>query len=183
VRFETAINLTILNTLATDILAWWQDAYAGLASDNVRLREIVATDMGSPTGPQVSIAAPIGTVGDQSGPQLPNNNTLTVSFRTANRGRSFRGRNYVVGLVRDNVLDNNVVIGYANQVQTVYEQLLPTGTILTDGTWVIASRFSGVDGDGKPIPRAVGVTTPVTSVVIVDGIVDSQRRRLPGRGK
>jgi hypothetical protein len=89
----------------------------------------------------------------------------------------------VVGLVRDNVLDNNVVIGYANQVQTVYEQLLPTGTILTDGTWVIASRFSGVDGDGKPIPRAVGVTTPVTSVVIVDGIVDSQRRRLPGRGK
>jgi cation transporter-like permease len=51
-------------------------------------------------------------------------------------------------------------------------------------TWVIASRFSGVDPDtGDPIPRVAGVTTPVTNVVCTDATLDAQRRRLPGRGQ
>jgi len=36
---------------------------------------------------------------------------------------------------------------------------------------------------GKPIPRTTGIATKITSVVIVDNIVDAQRRRLPKRGK
>jgi hypothetical protein len=49
---------------------------------------------------------------------------------------------------------------------------------------VIASRFSGVDPDtGKPIPRTAGVTTNVITVVAADLVIDSQRRRLPGRGQ
>jgi len=52
------------------------------------------------------------------------------------------------------------------------------------GYYSTAQGFGGVDPDtGKPIPRAEGVTTPVQSVVITDTIVDSQRRRLPGRGR
>lgn len=182
-RFETAINATILSTLGADLLEWWTTFYAPLTSDNTILREIVCTDMASATGPQVSTPAPISTTGTSSGPQLPNNNTLTVSFRTANRGRAFRGRNYIVGLVRDVVLDNTAIPGYITTVIDAYEQLLPLHTTLSNGQWVIASRFQGVDADGDPIPRAVGVATPVTAVVVVDSTVDSQRRRLPGRGK
>jgi len=48
---------------------------------------------------------------------------------------------------------------------------------------VVVSRFSGVDADGHPIPRTTGVSTLVASVAIVDPVIDSQRRRLPGRGQ
>jgi hypothetical protein len=64
---------------------------------------------------------------------------------------------------------------------TAYEQLLTVGSIIS-AEWVIVSRFSGVDADKKPIPRAAAVITPITAVTVVDNIVDSQRRRLPGRG-
>jgi hypothetical protein len=45
------------------------------------------------------------------------------------------------------------------------------------------SRYSGIGTDGKPIPRTEGIATPVTQVVITDHTIDSQRRRLPGRGR
>jgi hypothetical protein len=44
------------------------------------------------------------------------------------------------------------------------------------------SRYSGVDEDGRPIPRVAGETADILSVLVVDATVDSQRRRLPGRG-
>jgi hypothetical protein len=63
-----------------------------------------------------------------------------------------------------------------------YSLLLDFGQDI-GASWVVVSRFSGVDANGDPIPRAAGVTTPITSVLVVDNIVDSQRRRLPGRGR
>ena len=65
-----------------------------------------------------------------------------------------------------------------------YNGILTTVTATpSPWVWVIVSRYSGVDGDGRPVPRVAGVTTPVTNVVAVDGTVDSMRRRLPGRGR
>jgi len=182
-RFETDPTSVLLEQLAADLLQWWIDSYADICSDEVELREVVCTDQSSATGPQASLPAPIGANGNLTGNTLPNSNSLTVSFRTNNRGRSFRGRNYIAGLTVGVVVENNAVPGYMASVVAAYETLLPSGGALTSGTWVVASRFSGVDGDGKPVPRVTGVTTPITSVVIVDSIVDSQRRRLPGRGK
>jgi hypothetical protein len=49
--------------------------------------------------------------------------------------------------------------------------------------WVVVSRFSGVDAEGHPIPRAAGVVNIITAVLAVDNTVDSQRRRLPHRGQ
>jgi len=42
--------------------------------------------------------------------------------------------------------------------------------------FVVVSKKSG------GLPRAIGLSTPVQQSVIVDNILDSQRRRLPGRG-
>jgi len=183
VRFEASVSPTILENLAADFLGWWINDYADIVSDELELREVVATDLSSQTGPQFSLPAPIGSNGNITGSVLSNNVSLCVSFRTANRGRSFRGRNYIAGVPVASVVQNNAVTGYVAAVVTAYEKLLPGGGALTSGTWVVASRFSGVDSEGKPIPRAAGVTTPITGVVVVDSTVDSQRRRLPGRGK
>lgn len=181
-RFGSTPTAAMLTDLNNELLAWWIDAYAPLVSTAVSLREIVCTDQTSATGPQVSLPAPPGSDGTDSAPPLPNNVTLAVSFRTALRGRSFRGRNYIVGITEDSNTGSEVTGAYASAVSAAYEQLLSGGGVLGDEIWVVASRFSGVDVNGHPIPRVAGISTPITSVVVVDLTIDSQRRRLPGRG-
>lgn len=171
-----------LLSLNNALLAWWADFYAPLISSEVQLVEIACTSMDSATGPQVVLPPATALFGTQVEPSLPNNVTLTVSFRTASRGRSFRGRNYVVGLIEQQVLRNTILDEVATGWQDAYSELL--GFADTPGfSWVVASRFSGVDPvTGQPIPRVTGVATQITSVTVVDKIVDSQRRRLPKRG-
>ena len=181
-EFPTAITAEDLVSLATDLTTWWGDNIQPIVWGGVTLREIVCTDMSSETGAQGSFATETPTVGDLDEPPLPTGTSLAISFRTALRGRSFRGRNYAVGLVKShttgpNTFTDAIVTAY----QTAYNNLIAVATG-AGFTWVVVSRFSGVDAEGKPIPRALGVTTPVTSVVMTDNIVDSQRRRLPGRG-
>lgn len=175
-------NVEMLS-LGDDLVTWWINFYAPNIWAGVQLREVIVTNLTSATADQVSSTVPPSTVGQLSTDPLPTNVSLTVSFRTALRGRSFRGRNYVVGMVEDqtvgaNAVDNAVIADWI----TCYEELL-TIAASNNAVWVVVSRFSGVDGNGDPIPRASGVTTPINSVVIVDNVVDSQRRRLPGRGR
>lgn len=182
IEFPAAISPSDLLTLANDIDSWWETFYGPLVSDGVQLHEVVATDMTSASSGQVSVTPAIAAIGGQSSPDLPSNASLTISFRTALRGRSFRGRNYLVGLTEDTNTGNIINDAFLALVVAAYEELLPGGSALSAGEWVVASRFSGVDTNGVPIPRVAGVTTPITTVVIVDNVIDSQRRRLPGRG-
>lgn len=170
--------------LASNIVIWWDTSIAPLLPVDVVLREVVVTDLTSATGPQYSSALDGSNAGTLGQPALPNNVTLAVSFRTALRGRSFRGRNYVPALTEGQVVNNtvnsSVLLDYTNAYNAIITEVAPS-----DGpwTWVIVSRYSGVDSEGKPIPRVAGVTTPVQAAVIVDATIDSMRRRLPGRGR
>ena len=181
-RFLDPYTAAEMTLLGDNLLVWWQDELEPLVSSGVQLREIVVTDMNSATGPQVSVVPPSTVTGDNTANIVPGNVTLSVSFRTANRGRSFRGRNYIVGLTEDQVTGNDFATGITALFQAAYEALIPVAAA-SDTEWVIASRFSGVDPvTGDPIPRTTGIATPVTSVVVVDNFVDSQRRRLTTRG-
>jgi len=172
-----------LHELATEVLGWWNTSYSGIVSVGVSLREVVCTDQTTETSGQVILSA--GTAnGILTGVQLPSNVSFSVSFHTTSRGRAFRGRNYLVGFT-DGQLDttNTVTDDYVEAVIAAYNDF--NDTIGTAGwQWVIASRFSGVDPDThKPIPRTAGVTTPVSNAAVADKTLDSQRRRLPGRGQ
>jgi hypothetical protein len=171
-----------LVTLANNVAGWWIDNYAPLVGAEVILREVYVSSQHSADGPTSTFVPPVTTTGAISEEVMPNNVALTVSFRTAFRGRSRRGRNYVVGLVQSQVVVNTITAAVAASWIDAYEAV-GTAVSGTGFTWVVASRFSGVDADGRPIPRAEGIVTPVSAVVIVDRIVDSQRRRLPGRGQ
>jgi hypothetical protein len=116
------------------------------------------------------------------GDPTPANVSLAVSFRTAGRGRSSRGRNYFVGFVDDQVTGNVVNNSDAVDIRNAYAALIAAAAT-ANVSWVVVSRFSGVDADGKPIPRAAGVTSLINAVSLVDNDVDSQRRRLNGRGR
>jgi len=176
-------DATALSELGNLLLDWWIARYKPLTSIACFLREVVVSSMTTESSPQVSVPAPSDTHGDATDEIMPGNVSICVSFRTGLRGRSFRGRNYFAGLTIGQVTGSEVISTQITAITTAYG-FLGADISATDWTWVIASRFSGVDPDtGKPIPRAEGVTTPVQSVVITDTIVDSQRRRLPGRGR
>ena len=172
-----------LVTLGNSFLTWWAAFYAVGVSSAVTLNEIFIRELSTASSIVQTTPAPTPhPAGDRSAASLPNNVAVTVSFRTGLSGRFARGRNYVSGLSEDAVVLNTVDSAVLADIQAGYEALQDVASDNT-ATWVVVSRFSGVDGDGVPIPRVEGVTTPITAVIIVDSIIDSQRRRLPGRGQ
>jgi hypothetical protein len=171
-----------LLSLGNALISWWTTNRAPLAPASVVLSEVVCTDLSSATGAQATAVPLASTPGTMGSPVLPSNDSFTISFRTAFRGRSFRGRNYMVGLGTTQVAGNNLVLGYADAFVSAYEAL-PALATAEGCTWVVVSRYSGIDPvTKKPIPRAAGIATPIDTVLYTDLVVDSQRRRLPGRG-
>lgn len=169
--------------IGNGLLIWWTTLYSVFVSEAVTLREIYITDLETSTGFTVTVPAPAPAPhGARSTSVLPNHVALTVSFRTNSRGRSYRGRNYISGFAEDQVVANTVDSGTLTDITDAYEGLTAVASDV-DATWVVVSRFAGVDGDGHPIPRVLGFGTNITAVTIVDPIVDSQRRRLPTRGQ
>lgn len=182
-RFPSPPAEGVLSTLATNVASWWVNEYAPLVVQAVTLREILVTDLTTATGPQATFVPPTLTQGENLQGGLANSLTMSISFRTANRGRSFRGRNYIVGLSISDINGTNTVKPTTIQAFITAYEGLHTVANDSDAVWVVVSRFSGVNAAGKPIPRATGLSTEVTTVVIVDNVLDNQRRRLPKRGQ
>lgn len=172
-----------LANLTANVFSWWNTSIVTLLNEGFSSLRASARDLTSPTG--LSFETALGAAaGSVTGEAAPNNVAPAVSFRTGLAGRSFRGRNYVPGISNSDVVGNNIDAGWRDDILTGYSLLLPGGTVLPAGfIWVVVSRFSGVDVDGAPVPRLEGIVTTITAVIFTDTIVDSQRRRLPGRGK
>jgi hypothetical protein len=168
-----AYDAAELTTLATEVRDWAIEFLLPQMASAVVMTGVKATSLESDTAPAIEITG--GGPGGVAGAALPNNVALVVKFLTAARGRSGRGRNYFPGLTEANVVANTVDASVANAIVDAYEQLLEAGTI-TEGAWVVVSRFEDL------APRDPGISQLVTSVALTDRIVDSQRRRLPGRG-
>lgn len=164
-----------LATLATEIITWWTANLASNTVMGVALRAVKATSLESDTAPAFELPATPGTGGTFSGVALPNNVTMAVKFLTDGRGRSARGRNYIVGIPDSEVTGNTISAAYRNSIVSAYNELRDS-TVITSGEHVVVSRFTGGN------PRTTGLAQEVTGVAITDAIVDSQRRRLPGRG-
>lgn len=164
-----------MNTLALQLQAWWVAEIAPNLSVQLTLNEIYITDLQSESGETYSGIVAAGSQGQINDNALPGNVALCVSFRTAQRGRSFRGRNYVPGLAETSVAGNTVEAGVVNNLQAGYGALISTAAA-AGFPWVVVSRYSGGD------PRPVGLATNITGARVVDPFVDSQRRRLTGRG-
>lgn len=171
---------TEMADLAQVLAAWWPANVAAYVSNELSLTRVDVRGLDSATAATHSepvIPAAPGTINDQA---LPGNCSLCISFRTALGGRSFRGRNYVPGITEGNSTGSQVASANANGILTAYNGLqayVAANAFAATWTWVVVStRAGGVD-------RAAGVTTPITSAILVDYVVDSQRRRLPGRGR
>lgn len=174
-RAPAAWSAGSLAALGAGLVTWWTTGPRAVLSDDLVLREVYCVDLSSANGPTHTETVVNDPGGPIAGEALPNNCALCVSFRTANRGRSFRGRNYVAGINEGDVTANLVTQVTADGILQGYQDLI---TYFSESgiDWVVVSRYA----NGQP--RATGIATPVTAVTLVDRYIDSQRRRLPGRG-
>lgn len=173
---------TPLTQAATDAIA---DFLAGLLSDFADVIEddfswtgIEVTDLRTLDGPQYSSDSSFPVQGNIDGQPLPPAVAGLISWGTARRGRSFRGRTYVAGFAETGSTGTHMET-------TAHTALaaLADGLMNPDFNLGIISRYSGytVDPDtGRkiPTPRDPGIITDVTSRVVHD-LWATQRRRQP----
>jgi hypothetical protein len=172
---EPPLTPTTLNDLAVIVESWWADNISPILSTTLSLNEIVVTSLASETAPQIVFTTGLPDTGGNANAALPNNVSWAIKFNTANRGRSGRGRNFIVGLTEEVVSASQLNVITAAQLVDGYLDLL-ADLSGGDWTWVVYSRFE------DKVERTTGLAQEVISVGYTDLIVDSQRRRLPGRG-
>ena len=174
--FKADFTAADMADLAEALYGAWYTNLADITSSTVLLREVFVTDLRTEDGATAGYASnpPVG--GNNVNESVSNNTTLCLSLRTGGRGRSRRGRLYIVGLTENVVSDNRVSVAARNAWNAGWAALLdPDNT--AGFQWCVLSRRN----EGVLRPVAVGAT--ITQVLFVDDVVDSQRRRLPGRGR
>lgn len=162
--------------LAAALSNWYAASLRPIQSNQVTLREIYVRDLGSNEFIDYTLTFISGNVGERTSPAMPNNVTLSVSFRTGIGGRTARGRNYFIGLTDNQVTNNNVEPSEATLIVAAYEDIIADVNSV-ELKWCVVSRYL------NKTKRTEAVSRDVTAVALANTVVDSQRRRLPGRGK
>ena len=168
-----------MEELAEGMIDWWVANIKPSVSVDLSLIQVDVTDMSEQNAPGISWGTGLPQAGiTGTGTTLPNSISCVFTKRTALRGRSYRGRIYHMGLTEAQVTGNSVVTLTVSQLIGHYEAALsiPLTVAVDEANMVVVSKYT------NNAPRATGVATLVTNITS-DGIVDSQRRRLPGRGQ
>jgi len=134
------------------------------------LGNITVTDVSVANGAQLILPLTTDNVGTSAGTAAAGNAAVVCSLRTAQIGRSFRGRFYFGALSNNNLLTAQTIGApaatfYADAMSDFLDALQDIGQTL-----VVVSKFAA------GVARVVALATEVISLV-VDTKVDSQRRR------
>lgn len=161
------------NTLAL-ATAWVNDVMIHLNS-NLQFLRVEARGMRAQNDVFYTYVAPTFVSGGRNQEPMPGNVAFCVTHLTGLTGRANRGRTYFGGLDRADVSGNTITQARADGLvaglQSIRNELNNIGSTLV----VVNRRLNNV-----VLP--VANTIPVTGFRYADRTVDSQRRRLPGRG-
>lgn len=170
-------NAVVMSDLADEALAWWTSNIRTIVSDTLALREVYLKSLHAAVAPEVTVTAGLPSSGTMTVPPLPSNVSLAISLRSNQTGRSARGRWFWCGFAEDQIDGNLVTGGTITSIDAALTNLKNEIDALGH-TWVIVSYRS------DNAPRVGGpVYFDVVNIAAVDPVVDSQRRRLPGRGQ
>lgn len=163
-------------SLADDYIASWTNGIRGSIPGTCTLDKIRVTIMENQNDPGLEhFGTTLPLAGTGVGDQLPNNCTVAVKWQTMYRGRSYRGRTYHVGIREVDVNANTLIGAFATTLLSFYQSIMTLTGDVGPCNMVVASRVQ------NGVLRSQGVATQVVNVSI-DPTIDSQRRRLPGRG-
>lgn len=165
-----------LENLCALFYAWWSTTLRPYVSTGVTLESIVARDLTEEFDDEVTHAGTFPLAGTLASPVLPFNSTPVISWRSGLTGRSTRGRTYHVGISEAQVAGGTLDSVAQAALQGAYEDLMEQ--ISADSEPWQLGVLSRVQ-NGTPLTEAI---LYAFLSVIVDDAMDSQRRRLPGRG-
>jgi hypothetical protein len=169
-------NVDTANSLASSYINWWGTEMRSLQANTLSLVNVVATIMETENDPVVEVSSGLPQSGTSVNNSMPNNVSVAISWKTNFRGRSYRGRTFHLGLTEAQVTGSTVDAGAVTALTNAYAELMALPVDVGPAILCVASRWS------HGVLREQGVATAVTSV-LVNNVVDSQRRRLPGRGR
>lgn len=180
--FSAADLTTLVNTIDT----WDNTTSTGgknVRNGNCLLQRIHARALDTESSPVVDYVLPASRGGLINGAQaLPNNVTFALTLQTGLAGRSFRGRIYLVGLASGQTTGganaSNMTVSAATLIVTCYTALKTAIEGIGAGYHIVVVSYrTGLAW------RTSGVATPIINFSYADLNLDSQRRRLPGRGR
>lgn len=121
---------------------------------------------------------PAPRAGTQGNAQYPLNVTFAVKLASTQAGRSARGRIYVPGLYTTAVSNNQVTQAFANGIVAALTTLMANIVASSANQKLVITSYRA-----NKAWRGTAVNFPVATVAAVDLNIDSQRRRLTGRGR
>lgn len=182
VKYDTAPDEDALNAVGSIFKDAWVATLKGMMSTDTTLNAVEVTDISAPGGLGIVYLTGLPQSGTSAGIANPNHVTVATKLLTGRTGRSYRGRSYMVGIPSEQLqADRQTIKPELQTALTNFFAQLVAELLLQSMNLGVASLYSGVDADHKPIPRPTGIITEVLSTV-TNNVIDSQRRRLPERG-
>jgi|KBSMisStandDraft_5_1062788.scaffolds.fasta_scaffold291409_2 hypothetical protein len=167
--YEEAPSVAQLLALATDVGTNIGAKQAAFTSGDIVFREVQAIDIGSSTGSEATYTFPNGTTGLRGGSIEPLNVASGITLRTGHRGRSNKGRKSYSGFVESDVDSNTLGSSLMGLLTDLAVELIRDR---------VSSTYRPAVGSMK-----LGSSRPITSAVILDNNVDSQKTRLNLHGQ
>jgi hypothetical protein len=174
--YSGAYEQSDLVDLAEVVDQWVHNDLLPLLSVGYTYRRTHVRGLTSSIDLEAENTAHAGESGAISGSVQANNVALAVKRATGQTGRGARGRVYVPGIAGTNLEADNIVSeAFATSITAALNALTAAiGSV--NWTEVVLHRIAA----GAPLEVAVGFT--ILEYLVVDRVVDSMRRRLPGRG-
>lgn len=169
-----AVDAAVTNAILDVFETWLETELMPIVSEDLEATGLVGRDLTTITGGLVERPFTTPVAGENLSPALPGNVALCVTLLTDLAGRSYRGRSYMPGLSEAQVTGSTLETGWSAAFGTAYIELVDALS-LAGYELVVTSFQAGL------APRVAAVSTPIVAVG-VNSTVDSQRRRLPGRG-
>lgn len=169
------VDAVALDDCKNQMAGWVTGNYMPLMSSDLVFTGLVVTNLSAEGGSQVTFEQVGGLPGTIGSAAEPGNVSFCVSQRTARIGRAYRGRKYVAGIPANKRTGNTIDATWAGQLVAEMDALIGFLDTLNLVLVVVSRTLDNIE-------RLVPVTTAVTNHTTTDLFIDSQRRRLTGRG-
>lgn len=175
-QYDVPLSPAELNSLAAQVVTSWIAYIKPITAIGYVLNSVKATDLTTSSSPSVTYFPDPAPAGSLNTASVANNVSLVISFYTALRGRSFRGRLYMAGLANTAMTTSvEVSVATATAYTTAWTNFIGQIETTRDCDHVVVSRYS------NGVARAAAVMTLIADYA-AEIYLDSRRSRLENRG-
>lgn len=164
-----------MTAVAVALEAWEHGSAVAMRNTSTILTNIIVRDLTSESAGAIEHTPTTSVTGVQTSAALANNVTVAVKWTTRLHGRSFRGRSYHIGMYLTAVSGNQLTTVANGDFQSRYDALRTQLETIAGISFVVLSFAH------NKFWRDTALATRIIQCSI-DPNLDSQRRRLAGRG-